>query len=263
MTDLTERSETATRIAAKAGLQSITFDTGVFTIFGWKKSSALKNNRKKALKVLTVYIEGDGLAWQSRFKRSINPTPVNPMALRLAVKDDRNNVLYLARPCQFEISQTMINCEPKYWTSHRYSQAVIDAYHVIFNALKEQYGIRQFEIIGFSGGGVIAMLLAAQRSDVVQLTTIASNLDHKLWTRYHEVTPLKGSLDIHSFLSKLKDVPQFHLFGSNDLIVPLKINEALLNHLIDNTFVHYRIVEGFDHSCCWVEHWPEIQHNNK
>lgn len=259
-TDLIERNETANKIAAKAEFQSIRFDTNFFRLHGWGKMTVAKGSQKGPLNSLIVYIEGDGLAWKSRFIRSNNPTPVNPMSLRLAAKDERMNILYLARPCQFEINHLMMHCQPKYWTSHRYSQEVIDAYNVVFDAVKKQYGISEFEIVGYSGGGVVAMLLAAQRSDVVQITTIASNLDHVAWSNYHEVSPLTGSLDVYSFLSGLTELPQLHLFGSDDSIVPSKTNEKLLKRLLENSSVHYRVVDGFDHLCCWAEEWPEIRH---
>ena len=32
---------------------------------------------------------------------SDNPTPVNPMLLKLATMDKRPNIVYIARPCQY------------------------------------------------------------------------------------------------------------------------------------------------------------------
>ena len=53
-----------------------------------------------------VYIEGDGYAWATTTDPSDDPTPINPLALRLAAVDDAPNVLYLARPCQFRPAGT-------------------------------------------------------------------------------------------------------------------------------------------------------------
>lgn len=44
--------------------------------------SFIKNGSN--LDTLRVYIEGDGLAWISKTEQSLDPTPLNPLALRLA-----------------------------------------------------------------------------------------------------------------------------------------------------------------------------------
>jgi hypothetical protein len=61
---------------------------------------------------LSVYIEGDGLAWMSRRRLSRDPTPVDPLALDLAALDPAANVVYLARPCQHTEHDPL--CEPVY-----------------------------------------------------------------------------------------------------------------------------------------------------
>ena len=48
-----------------------------------------KNNMQKG-KPIRFYIEGDG-----------NPNPSVPVALRLAERDEHQNVIYLTRPCQY------------------------------------------------------------------------------------------------------------------------------------------------------------------
>ncbi len=50
---------------------------------------------------INIYIEGDGFAWVSRKKKSLDPTPKTPMALKLASMDGSSNVIYIARPCQY------------------------------------------------------------------------------------------------------------------------------------------------------------------
>jgi len=254
---LTERQKTAKIIAEKAGFQRIIFNTELFKLYGWQK---IDNIDKKAL---VIYIEGDGKAWQGRFKVSKNPTPVNPIALRLAVQDKRANIIYLARPCQFFSIQSVNNCSAKYWTSHRYSQEVINAYSVALKQIIERYSIDELSVVGFSGGGVIAALLAAQRSDIVSLTTVASNLDHFNWSLHHKVSSLNGSLSVYPYISALAEVTQFHLWGSNDLIVPFKVNKNLLGQLLKHKTVNYTIYNGFDHVCCWAEQWPDILNKNK
>ena len=68
------------------------YSTSYFNIYSLEKT---RNNGK-----LIIYIEGDGMSWIDRFTISSNPTPSNPTAFRLALIDEHDNVIYLARPCQ-------------------------------------------------------------------------------------------------------------------------------------------------------------------
>ncbi len=256
---LIERQETAKKIAEDAGFEKVVFDTGIFSLSGWEKITHLKELSNEKSDKMVVYIEGDGRAWESRYKISKDPTPLNPTALRLAVQEQSQHTLYLARPCQFIMISQSNRCKQKYWSSHRYSQDVINAYHFVLEQIKETKGINKFELAGFSGGGVIAALLAAQRKDVVFLTTVASNLDHLRWTDYHKVTPLSGSLDMYSFLPDLSVIPQYHLWGGDDPIVPFDVNKKLLKQLLLSKNVSYKVYDNFSHDCCWAEHWHDIQ----
>ena len=47
---------------------------------------------------LHVYLEGDGVPWITRTLIALDPTPRNPLALRLMALDPAP-ALYLARPC--------------------------------------------------------------------------------------------------------------------------------------------------------------------
>ena len=64
-----------------------------FAIYSLQK---INNNEE-----VVVYIEGDGLSWIDRFTPSSDPTPKNPLAFKLAKLDPNQNVIYLARPCQY------------------------------------------------------------------------------------------------------------------------------------------------------------------
>jgi len=76
-----------------------------------------------------IYIEGDGLAWIRRRMPSLDPTPVDPVAMRLAVRDSAANVIYMARPCQYSKMARGYSrpCPMKYWTSKRFAPEVINA----------------------------------------------------------------------------------------------------------------------------------------
>ena len=70
---------------------------------------------------LTVYIEGDGLAWRSRTEPSADPTPHQALGLALAAADPAANVVYLARPCQFTPMAANPRCDKAYWTNKRFA----------------------------------------------------------------------------------------------------------------------------------------------
>ena len=71
-------------------------------------------------KSLTIYIEGDGLAWMSRSLPSDDPTPNNPLGLELALRHPNNAAAYLSRPCQNIDPQDRNNCTEEYWTRRRF-----------------------------------------------------------------------------------------------------------------------------------------------
>ena len=81
-------------------------------------------------------------------------------------------------------------------------------------------------MIGFSGGGAVAILVSAQRRDVTGIRTVAGNLNHKVWTTYHNVNPLKGSLNAVDVANKVSDIPQIHYVGDLDRNIGLRLAES-------------------------------------
>jgi len=75
--------------------------------------------------LLTIYIEGDGLSWIDASTPSNEPTPMDPLALKLALRDDAPSA-YLARPCQYVAEDRKKSCAQKYWTYSRFSEEVIE-----------------------------------------------------------------------------------------------------------------------------------------
>ncbi|MBP6700397.1 MAG: hypothetical protein KA135_04085, partial [Halioglobus sp.] len=130
---------------------------------------------------VTVYIEGDGLAWVSSRRPSENPTPGDPMALKLALAQPAGNVVYLARPCQYVDTDTQPQCRQNFWTEGRFSEPVIRSTSDALDAIKKHYDSEAVSLIGYSGGGAVAVLVAARREDVRQIITVAGNLDHLEW----------------------------------------------------------------------------------
>lgn len=210
-----------------------------------------------------VYIEGDGLAWMGRSTKSPDPTPTDPVALRLAALDPAANVIYLARPCQYtKMSDRQQTCDSDDWTNARFSVPIVAAMSAALDQIRTQTKVSGFNLIGYSGGGGIAALLAAQRDDVLSLRTVAGNLDHVKFTEDHHVSAMTGSLNPRDFSYKTATIPQLHFIGGDDKIVPPDIFEsfrsAAINHTTGPSCIRSETVPGATHGEGWVERWPDL-----
>lgn len=252
-TSFTEQSkyQTANRIAMPAFMIQRQIDAADFTLVAWERM-----HKRDA--PANIYIEGDGVAWLSKKQVSLDPTPNNPVALHLASRDTAHNVGYLARPCQYVDRKTSPRCGIPYWTGKRYAPEVIAAFQAALNDMKAQYDITEFNLIGFSGGGNIAAILAAQRDDVASLRTVAGNLDHETVNRIHNVSFMPESLNARDFGFELADVPQHHFVGGADRIVPPAVYHSYRQAVGLSDCVHYTLVQDASHEDGWVEKWPDL-----
>lgn len=210
---------------------------------------------------LYVYLEGDGHAFDNPWEPASDPTPSDPIALRLALAHgDSANVLYLARPCQYTRRQDMRSCSPEYWTSHRFAPEVIDATDLALDEAKAIYGARSLVLIGYSGGGSVAVLTAARRRDVEAIVTVAALLDHEVWSDTEGLARLHGSLNPIDVADQLGDISQLHFVGADDEVVPQATIRSYMDRFRGSDHARMVSVEGFDHSCCWVENWESLLH---
>ena len=212
---------------------------------------------------LAVYLEGDGLAWLDRSNPAFAPTPADPLALRLAMGHFGGPAAYLGRPCQYTEAAAFRNCHPRYWGSHRFAPEVITALDQALQQIKQHSGAQELVLVGYSGGAVVAALLAAQRNDVAAWVTVAGPLDTHAWTQAQGLTPLHGSLNPVAAAGTLAAKPQWHFAGRNDTVVSASVLQRFLQ--AQRAAVHPRAVvpevhwlEGFDHGCCWVDVWPRL-----
>tara|TARA_R110001599_G_scaffold64023_5_gene179733 strand:- start:35879 stop:36718 length:840 start_codon:yes stop_codon:yes gene_type:complete len=208
--------------------------------------------------ILSIYIEGDGFSWATSSRPSTDPIPRNPVGLRLAMRTPPGSAVYLARPCQYVDGANARGCDVAYWTNKRFAPEVIDASNQAIDALKARFGAHRLILVGYSGGGAIAALVAARRTDIAQLVTVAGNLDPDAWTRLHHVSPLTGSLNPADGWRELLDVPQLHLVGARDRNVSAAVTHAYANRFPASHRPTIRMVPDADHSCCWVNQWPNI-----
>lgn len=233
--------------AENYGFEQTIVQGTVFKHVAYIKASASTND------ALHIYLDGDGSAWINHRWVSSNPTPRNTLMLRL-MKQDKKTSLYIGRPCYLGFSQ-IPPCTSKLWTSHRYSPAVIHTMAAAINDLSNRFKIRGIVLIGYSGGGTLAMLLAEHFSNISGVVTIAANLDINAWTNYHGYFPLSGSLNPAQRKPLRKNVFQLHLAGVKDKNIPV----SQIRSFSEKQFsAHLLVFDDYDHNCCWEEIWPSI-----
>jgi len=205
---------------------------------------------------INIYIEGDGNAWLSRARLSNNPTPRNFLVLKLASIDKNANVTYLVRPGQY--TEKPLRVDPCYWSDKRFSEEVITSMNEAISELARLAQADKINLIGYSGGGAVAVLVAARRADVASLRTIAGNLDIEAVNKYHNVSQFSYSINPIDFAQKIKNLPQRHFIGSKDTIVPSFIAESFVKHAGDKDSSRITVVEGATHTKGWIACWKEL-----
>ncbi|MBD3619015.1 MAG: alpha/beta hydrolase [Chromatiales bacterium] len=245
------RTEHADRLAYAAGWYRDTISAGDFTLVSYMPAIFTSQDS------VTIYIEGDGLAWTSRDTPSNDPTPLNPLALQLALNHPEGNAAYLARACQF-VAAAPRDCPRRYWTDQRYAAEVIEAMNQAVDVLKMRFGASQVILVGYSGGGTVSALLAARRTDVRRLVTVAGNLDHVRWTTYHRISPLRGSLNAADQAMMLKAVAQTHFVGGADRVVPPALARQWPREILGGRAENLHVLPGFTHHCCWTGEWQRL-----
>lgn len=200
---------------------------------------------------IRVYIEGDGHAWATRSQPSLDPTPRRLLVAGLAF-DDPTPSIYLARPCQFVMAA---GCSSEIWTTRRFSEVVVVSLEQALNQIKARYGNHDFELIGYSGGAALALLLAARRDDIAQIQTLAGNLSPQRWVQLHQLSPLTGSLDPDNYSKVLAQIPQRHLAGGKDNAVPPVLMRSYIETLEGPVCIESTIIPDTTHTAGWQQAW--------
>lgn len=247
---VSERIASARELAQAAGMAPVT-TTSAIPLQGFARL-------EKSGAPLMIYIEGDGHAWLNRRTPSPDPTPVNPVALQLAVTDASENVVYLARPGQYRVE----GIDRRYWLGARFSAEVVDSYLDAIRALARQVSAPELHLAGFSGGGAIAALVTARwhaedPGPPITLRTVGGNLDIAAWAQLRRVTPLAGSLNPADVAAQLAAVPQRHFSGRQDRQVPRAVLDSFLARLPDRGCVEVIEVD-VGHGGPWQEAWSKV-----
>lgn len=206
---------------------------------------------------VTVYFEGDGLAWLSPSEVSRDPTPRDAQGLALAAQDPAANVVYLARPCQYTDRAKNPACTPAYWTGKRFAPEVIAALSQAVDQVVAQVPGQPVHLVGYSGGGAVAVLVAARRQDVASLRTVAGNLDHAEVNRLAGVSPMPASLNPISVAGQVARIPQVHYSGDGDRTVPPAIATRFVQ-AAGAGCVRAVTVAGATHDRGWTDRWKSL-----
>ncbi|MFT6895920.1 MAG: hypothetical protein ACJA13_000317 [Paraglaciecola sp.] len=211
-----------------------------------------KNNRQSGTK-LHIYLTGDGLPWMAGVIPSTDPTPRNSIIFNL-IEQDLSTALILGRPCYHGLANETL-CEPSLWTSKRYAPVIINSLSMAIEQLSEQYRATNLVLIGYSGGGALAVLLAEKIPNVSAVITIGANLNTQLWTQHHHLLALSGSINPVERPDLPVKVMQKHYVGSEDKIMPASLLKSYTEGHLASELV---IIDDYNHQCCWQDIWPEI-----
>lgn len=203
---------------------------------------------------LRIYIEGDGKAWATKSQPSTDPTPTVPLVSMLAAADPAPSA-YIARPCQYISSD---RCNIHVWTDLRFSRAAVASVSNAVDQAKRITGATTIDLVGYSGGGALALLVAAQRDDVTSIQTLAGNLTPAGWVRLQSLSPLQDALEPADFAPKLRDIPQRHLVGTHDKTIPPSLAAQYAASLGRSTCLQIVTVDA-SHENGWRSAWAQYR----
>lgn len=226
-------------------LNVVVYDQTYWPIYTWAPE-------KSVTRTLRIYIEGDGRAWLRSNRPSMDPTPVNRLVHHLMLKDKSPDLAYIAQPCQYVMNE---NCSRQVWTFKRYSPKVLVAMNTAVESLKESGQYEKLELVGYSGGGALALLIAAHRNDVTSVRTVAGNLSPEFLNRLHGVSEMPAALNPVDFGAQLSSIAQMHFLGARDSVVPLQVSQHYLEAFEDTSCINIDRVNA-DHQSGWIEQWP-------
>jgi pimeloyl-ACP methyl ester carboxylesterase len=213
-----------------------------------------KEGRSGSSGALHVYIEGDGHPFLAPTQVALDPTPREPMMLRLMMHDPAASI-YVGRPCYLGLARDW-NCNPAYWTTRRFAPEVVDSLEAALRSEAARAQASTIELYGHSGGGTLAVLLASRVAAVRRVVTIGANLDTAAWCSLHGYTPLLGSLNPVDVDLRSEHLRVLHLVGSEDTNTPPAFVESAAARTGAIGSVH--IITGYNHNCCWQKIWASV-----
>ena len=233
------------RFAGVAGLER---DTVMGTVF----RHVVFRNTVSSGDSLHFYIEGDGSPYIDGRRPAADPTPRNPLMLRLMALD-RSSSVYIGRPCYWGLAADA-GCDPVYWTVGRFNASIVESCSAVIRAELARSHARRWSLYAHSGGAAIAILIAQHLGTAERIVTIGANLDINAWTALHGYAQLGASEDPATRLGSPLAIPTTHYVGTHDLNTPPVLVRAAARRVGGEVVV----VDGYTHNCCWERIWPDI-----
>jgi pimeloyl-ACP methyl ester carboxylesterase len=232
--------------AQSAGLQKRVLPGVPYSHVVYEKRSASRPG------TLFVFLEGDGTPWgSSGMLPATDPTTRNPLALRLMIATDASSI-YVARPCYQDQADTL--CSADRWTGGRYADDIVASMASVIDNESTRLQATQLVIVGYSGGGTLAVLIAERLHNVDAVVTIGANLDIAAWAEHHHYLPLAQSLNPASS-ALAHPWKEFHFIGGKDAIVPAATADLYFKRYPRAQRI---IVDNSDHVCCWESDWQSL-----
>jgi pimeloyl-ACP methyl ester carboxylesterase len=230
--------------ARERGLRAEQLEVGAFRLRTFARADEGARGGR-----LHIYLDGDGRPFVTPRRIARDPTPSEPLVLDL-MQADPEPAVYLGRPCYHGLQSA---CDPRDWTIARYGPRMVDALAAAVTRIAAERQVQDLVLIGYSGGGVLAVLIAERVPAVSAVMTVAANLDVDAWTDMHGFSPLEGSLN-PATRPRASHAPALHLSGEKDRSVPPAAIQRYRARVPEAVFV---TVPGFGHTCCWARDWPQ------
>jgi len=240
-------SSPATRLhdqAKQFGFQAVESAAAGFTLTSFKHLPASASKR------LHVYLEGDGRPWERGLFPTADPTTRASAILKLMALDPEP-ALYLGRPCYNGHAGDQ-GCTHNLWTSARYGERVVTSMTQAIINFCDQHGYQEIVLIGHSGGGTLALLMAERLPQTVAVVTLAGNYDIDIWADHHGYQRLSESLNPATYNNA--GIPEWHLLGKRDSNIPPDLFQEALQRRPNS---RVQIVDA-DHSQGWQAIWPQV-----
>ncbi len=241
-------SSPAAKLQAQAklfGLQTLELSADVFRLTAFYQPGRMPGKR------LHVYLEGDGRPWLQGNWPADDPTTHASLMLPLMGLDN-GAALYLGRPC-YNGHAKDAGCNDKLWTSARYGELVVNAMALALQQFCKLHDIQQLVLIGHSGGGSLALLLADRLPQTQMIVTLAGNYDIDAWTDHHGYLRLTDS--INPARQSGTGIEEWHFLGAEDKTVPPHL---FLTVLQQRSHSHVEILPEVEHQAGWLEVWSGI-----
>ena len=149
------------------------------------------------------------------------------------------------------------HCSVPYWTQKRFAKKIILAIDEAITIMASSSKIKDVHLVGYSGGGAVVAMVAAKRSDIASIRTVAGYMDHVALNSKAGVSPLTGSLDPIRAAPRLKSVPQIHYSGKGDKRVPSWVLKNFRKAVGSSDCISLRQVNA-THEEGWEKIWTRV-----